>query len=354
MGFLAKHEFPASADWAAAFLRLFPAEMAHHMGLKLLGSRFFKALPRPSYTISDKLFRMEVPGIGSLPHPIGLAAGFDKDCYTPRGFSQLGLSFLEIGTVTPRPQPGNPKPRMFRYPEQRAIINRMGFNSLGSQIVSERLAKLNWDNAIVPMGLNIGKNKTTSASAAIEDFNHGLEKFAPFAKYFVINISSPNTSGLRELANDEFIKQVARDNHSQREKIWFKLDPDMARSKFQSIIETISSSGFQGVVLSNTHKVDWPEPGGQSGHPLANLANRSLEWAYDVHKGDLPMIASGGVLSGLDVLQRIQRGACAVQIYSALVYRGPWAVYKLLKELEAELTLQGYNFLSDAIHTHYL
>ncbi len=334
-------------------LRLLPAELAHNVGLKLLKSELFKLVPKPSFPIQSKIFNMEVPGIGSLSHPIGLAAGFDKNCYAPHGFARLGLAFLEIGTVTPRPQPGNPKPRMFRYPEQKAIINRMGFNSLGSQVVVERLAKLDWDHNIIPMGLNIGKNKDTSEAAAIDDFNHGLQKFGPFAKYFVVNISSPNTSGLRNLANDEFIRQLAQDNHSLREKIWFKLDPDMSRTKLQSIIETITSAGFQGVILSNTHKVDWPEMGGQSGHPLTSLANQSLEWAFEVHKGELPMMASGGILSGLDILQRVQRGACAVQIYSALVYRGPWAVQKLLQELYAELALQGYNFLSDAINTHY-
>ncbi|SME96852.1 quinone-dependent dihydroorotate dehydrogenase [Pseudobacteriovorax antillogorgiicola] len=340
-------------SFGTACLRLLPAETAHNLGIKLLASPMFSYLPRPNLSPLFENMTSHVPGVGSLPHPIGLAAGFDKHCLAPHGFSRLGLSFLEVGTVTPRPQEGNPKPRMFRYPEQKAIINRMGFNSHGSERVRERLQELDWDHNQTPLGVNIGKNKSTTELAAIEDFNHGLQTFRGMAKYYVVNISSPNTAGLRDLANDEFLKQLAKDNQDIREKIWFKLDPDMSRVKLQSLIETICDAGFQGVILSNTHKVSWPEAGGQSGHPLMSLSNRSLEWAYQVHQGQLPMIASGGILSGGDILQKIVRGACAVQIYSALVYRGPWVVAKLLEELKAEMDAQGIQFLSDAIGTHY-
>ena len=340
-------------SWGTACLRLLPAETAHNIGIKLLGSPFFKLLPKPNYLPLNENMSIDVPGIGTLPHPIGLAAGFDKHCLAPAGFASLALSFLEIGTITPRPQSGNPKPRMFRYPEQLAIINRMGFNSHGSEKVRQRMEKLDWDHSSVPLGINVGKNKDTPEEMAIEDFNHGLNKFKGLAKYYVVNISSPNTQGLRDLANDEFLKQLGKENQDIRHKIWFKLDPDMPREKLQSLIETICEVGFQGVILSNTHKVSRPQMGGQSGHPLAMLSNRSLEWAYEVHKGELPMIASGGILSGHDILQKLSRGASAVQIYSALVYRGPWAVVKLLEELRDEMDSQGIEFLSEVIGTHY-
>ena len=340
-------------DLGTACLRCLPAETAHNIGIKLLRSPFFTWLPRPNYLPLQKDLGVHVPGIGNLAHPIGLAAGFDKHAMAPAGFARLGLSFLEVGTVTPRPQAGNPKPRMFRYPEQMAIINRMGFNSHGSSKVEERLNKLQWNHDIAPLGVNIGKNKDTSEQAAIEDFNHGLRTFKDHGKYFVINISSPNTQGLRDLANDDFLKQLANDNKDLTSKMWLKLDPDMSREKLQSLIESVCQLGFQGVILSNTHKVSWPQAGGQSGHPLAMISNRSLEWAYDVHKGQLPMIASGGVLTGSDVIQKIARGACAVQIYSALVYRGPWAVLKLLEEVKAEMDNLEIQFLSDFIGSHY-
>lgn len=339
--------------WGTACLRLLPAEAAHNLGLKLLGSPLFNLLPRPKVLPLFKNMAVDVPGIGPLPHPIGLAAGFDKHCLAPYGFAKLALSFLEIGTVTPRPQSGNPKPRMFRYPEQLAIINRMGFNSHGSQRVKQRLEVLDWNHAQIPLGVNIGKNKDTPQNIAIEDFNHGLRVFKDLAHYFMVNISSPNTQGLRNLANDEFITQLGKDNHDIRQKIWFKLDPDMSKQKLQSLIEAICQQGFGGINLSNTHKVTWPQIGGQSGHPLGSLANRSLEWAYEVHKGQLPMIASGGILSGGDVLQKMTRGASAVQIYSALVYRGPWAVVRLLEELRAEMDSLGIDSLADVIGTYY-
>lgn len=340
-------------DFGAAALRMLPAETAHNLGLKILNTPLLRPIHQEVWRKLAKNMEMNVPGIGNLAHPIGLAAGFDKHGLALAGFAQLGLSSLELGTVTPRPQLGNPKPRMFRYKEQMAIINRMGFNSHGSSRVKERLEALAWDHDLAPLGINIGKNKDTSESAAIEDFNHGLQTFKDHAKYFVINISSPNTQGLRDLANEDFLENLARDNKALKDKMWLKLDPDMSRQKLQSIIETVCKVGFQGVILSNTHKVSWPQAGGQSGHPLAMISNRSLEWAHEVHKGELPMIASGGVLSGSDVIQKVARGACAVQIYSALVYRGPWAVVKLLEEVQAEMDNLGIHFLSDFLGSHY-
>ncbi|NRA66431.1 MAG: quinone-dependent dihydroorotate dehydrogenase [Pseudobacteriovorax sp.] len=350
--------FLANSEWfgdlGTASLRLLPAEIAHDIGLKLLASKHRRHFV-PSVDLSSfSQMSMNVPGIGELHHPIGLAAGFDKNAMAPSGFRSLGLSFLEVGTVTPRPQPGNPKPRMFRYPEQKAIINRMGFNSDGSDKVERQLKNLHWMHSDAPLGVNVGKNKDTTESNAIDDFNRGIEVFHELAKYIVINISSPNTSGLRNLANREFIEALARHNKSLLHKIWFKLDPDMEKQHFQDLIESIGDAGFQGLILSNTHKVSWPEAGGQSGHPIQGLSNRALELAWEVHRGELPTIASGGILSGIDILEKVRRGADAVQIYSALVYRGPFAVLKLLRELEAEMSLQKIAFLSDAKGSYYL
>lgn len=297
--------------------------------------------------------RVPLPGIGDLAHPIGLAAGFDKNARCPFAFKQMGFSFLELGTVTPKPQPGNPKPRMFRYKDTMAIINRMGFNSDGLESVASRLRQLEWDHSGVPYGVNLGKNKATPNDEALEDYLAGLKASENLGQYFVINLSSPNTSGLRDLVNTDFLELLASEAGGLLPKIWVKLDPDLAKKDFQKVIEKITSLGFQGVILCNTHRVEWPEAGGQSGHPLASLAATRLEWAHEVHKGELFMIASGGILTGLDVYERVIRGAMAVQIYAALVYRGPYAVHMICDELAGELRLRSESKLSDLVGRFY-
>jgi dihydroorotate dehydrogenase len=203
------------------------------------------------------------------------------------------------------------------------------------------------------MGINLGKNKDTSAEAAIEDYSYGIETLGAFAKYFVLNISSPNTEGLRDLANEQFLKEMALRHRNDLSRMWVKLDPDRTRRNFQHLVESLAKEGFQGLILTNTHRVERPERGGLSGHPLAAQATACLEWAYEVVGEQMPLIASGGILSGQDVFQRVARGASAVQIYSSLVYRGPLAVYAMLQELRDEMDLRGYRFLSDVKGSYY-
>jgi dihydroorotate dehydrogenase len=265
----------------------------------------------------------------------------------------MGFSFVEIGTVTPRPQPGNAKPRVFRYPEQRALINRMGFNSEGAATVADRLGRRRWDHDKVPLGVNCGKNKDTPNERALSDFLQVLEATKDRARYFVVNVSSPNTPGLRELATPEFLHGLADETGPLLARLWVKLDPDLPRKEFQALIAVLVERGFQGVIVSNTHRVTFPEVGGQSGHPLMAPSTACLEWAYDVHRGELPMIATGGILSGADVFHKLARGALAVQIYTALVYRGPWVVAQLLTELAQELRLRGFATAQDAIGSYY-
>ncbi len=334
-------------------LRLLPAETAHHWGMRLLQNKQLRSLTTPSLHYLKAGMRMRVPGVGHLPHPIGLAAGFDKNALAPHGLARLGFSFLELGAVTPLPQPGNPKPRVFRQPEQHSLINRMGFNSDGVATVSKRLTKLRWDQEQTPLGINIGKNKTTKDDAALDDFLQVLEQVRNLVRFAVLNISSPNTPGLRSLATPEFLQNVAMRANDLLPKLWIKLDPDLNRRDFQNLVAAAGKLGFQGLILTNTHRVTWPEVGGQSGAPLAVLAASRLEWAWEVHQGSLPMIASGGIMSGLDIIERILRGASAVQIYSALVYRGPWVVADLLQELYAEMQLRGIECLEDLKGQYY-
>ncbi len=339
--------------FGTALLRLLPAELAHEIGMWLLERQVLGSLPQASLNALVDGLASPLPGIGDLTHPLGLAAGFDKNARAPHGFAQMGFSFLEIGTITPRPQPGNPKPRLFRLEDQGGLINRMGFNSDGAERVAARLRRLQWRHDPVPLGINLGKNKDTSLEAAIEDYSFGIETFAPYAKYFVVNVSSPNTEGLRGLANEQFLRELAQRHRADLHKIWVKLDPDMPRQAFQSLVQALAEAGFQGLILSNTHRVEHPEKGGLSGHPLALQATACLEWAHEVLEGRLPLIASGGILSGQDVFQRIARGASAVQIYTSLVYRGPLAVPLMLAELRAEMELRGYKFLSDVKGSYY-
>lgn len=340
-------------EWGTALLRILPPEAAHDVGMALLERGMMDKLPAPSLEPLVAGLRTRIPGIGELPHPFGLAAGFDKNCRAPGAFARMGFSFVELGTITPRPQPGNPKPRLFRLPDERAIINRMGFNSDGAATVASRLKVLKWDHERVPLGINCGKNKDTPVERAMSDFLQIVETFKDLARYFVINISSPNTPGLRELATPLFIGGLADELGSALPKTWIKLDPDMDRRYFQDLIEVIAEHGFQGVILSNTHRVAYPQIGGQSGHPLMCPSTTCLEWAHAVHGGSLPMIGVGGVLSGVDAFHKLARGALAVQIYTALVYRGPWVVARLLMELAAELSLRGFATVEDAIGSYY-
>lgn len=338
--------------YGTSLLRLLPPELAHDVGMFLLEKGLMNALNLPVQQEYSGM-AVTIPGIGHLMHPIGLAAGFDKNARCPGAFGQMGFSFLEMGTVTPQPQPGNPKPRMFRYPGQMGLINRMGFNSDGATVVAKRLQNAQWNHDKIPLGVNLGKNKTTPPERALEDYLDGLQTFEKSGRYFVINVSSPNTQGLRDLAGKEFLAFLAAEAKALLPQIFVKLDPDMPRKKFNDIIEAIAEAGFQGVILCNTHRVDWPEAGGLSGHALSSLSQSRIEWAYEVHKGALAMIASGGVFSGLDVYERMIRGASAVQIYSALVYRGPFAVLEILSELAAEMKLRGVECLQDVIGSYY-
>ena len=341
-------------DLGTALLRCLPPEWSHHLGLKLIeGPWIPEALLPPAFTAEIGL-KCKVPGIGLLSHPVGLAAGFDKNAVAPHGFRRLGFSMIEVGTVTPRAQLGNPKPRLFRYPDERALINRMGFNNDGALQIAARLKASSWNQEITPLGVNCGKNKDTPNKNAVGDYLQVIDLFHPLAQYLVVNISSPNTPGLRELATPEFVQQLGHELGPKfLPKVWIKVDPDLPRRDFQRLVQTISDVGFQGIILTNTHRVQFPESGGQSGHPLLSASTSCLEWAYEVHRGKLPMIAAGGILSGIDIFQKIVRGALAVQIYTALVYRGPWTVYRLLLELVCELKLRGFSSIEEAQGSFY-
>ena len=329
-------------------LQLLPPEAAHHMGMQILAMNPTRFLRPCALDHLDASLRVQVPGLGNLPHPIGLAAGFDKNGIAIKGLAGLGFSHIEIGAVTPRSQPGNVRPRLFRYRSDRSLINRMGFNNDGAAQISARIGSQFWSNDICPLGVNIGKNKDTPAEKALDDFLQVHAVFSDLARFFVINLSSPNTPGLRKLATPEFMAEIARSFGPEIKKMWIKFDPDMDRNSFQKLVEEAGNAGWAGMVLTNSQRVEAPESGGLSGRPLFERSNQFLDWAWEVHRGKIPMIGVGGIFSGLDVLEKITRGANAVQIYTAFAYRGPWVVANLLQELAAELPRRGFSSLAEA------
>lgn len=344
------------AHIAAWCLRCLPPEMAHNIGLQLLSHRaFHRYLPGMPPSIRD--LSVPFPWGNSdpqhrLPHPIGLAAGYDKNGRAVQGLTRLGFSFIEVGTITPRPQWGHPQPRVFRLRHRAELINRMGFPNLGMNTAAAYLGLRSDLGCLV--GINIGKNLITRPQDAIEDYLAALRALKECGHYFVINVSSPNTEGLRDLAQPVFFEHLKERLCAMEPGIlsqtWIKLDPDSQRRDFQKNIESILACSFAGVILCNTHAVAHPHKGGLSGHSLRCLAVERLIWAREVHEGHLAMISVGGISTGSDVLHALSLGACAVQIYTALTYRGPWAVIQMLQELEEEMSLRGMRSLSELPH----
>lgn len=342
-------------EWGAKTLRVLPPEVAHEVALATLKSGMLgRLVPRPNKW--EAHLASSLKGLGPLPHPIGLAAGFDKNGEVVEGLHDLGFAFVEVGTVTPLPQAGNPKPRIFRHPAERALVNRLGFNSRGLEKMRANLARVGNGLSAVPLLINVGKNKETSDEDALWDFVQGIRAMHEFSRSFVVNLSSPNTPGLRDLAEPGFLRRLAAvldQEYEARPNVWIKLSPDMAKRDFQTLIECVEECRFSGITVSNTHRVEKPESGGMSGHPLLVLSTRCLEWAWEVHQGRLEMVGVGGVLSGADVFQKLIRGASVVQVMTAMIYRGPWVVHALLDELQRELALAGFTSVTEAIGSFY-
>lgn len=292
--------------------------------------------------------------VGQLdyPNPVGLAAGFDKNAEAMSGAFGLGFGFLEVGTVTPKPQTGNPKPRIFRLPEDTALINRLGFNNEGHSRVLARLKHEKPSHRIV--GVNIGANK--ESADRIHDYVEGVRAFGGIASYLTLNISSPNTPGLRDLQEvsqlENLLSKVnnerkrAEDNHARHVPIYLKLAPDMDDDTLKSLLDVILQQGIDALIISNTtierpstlkEKDQKQEAGGLSGRPLFQKATQKLATAY-LHAGqNLPLIGVGGITSPQDAIQKLEAGATLLQLYTGLVFKGPGLVMEIVKGLEDHL-----------------
>ncbi|WP_029418124.1 quinone-dependent dihydroorotate dehydrogenase [Brevundimonas bacteroides] len=331
-----------------ALLRTLDPETAH--GLAIGG---LKHAPLPAPPPDDPILRMSLAGL-ELPNPIGLAAGLDKNAEALTGLSRLGFGFVEAGSVTPRAQPGNPKPRLFRLSEDRAIINRMGFNNGGLEAFAANLSRR--PSGIV-VGANLGANKDTEDRAA--DYVAGLQRLAGLSDYFTVNISSPNTPGLRALqgreALDDLLGRVA-EARTTPAPVFLKIAPDLTPDEIAMIVQAALAHRIDALIVSNTtldrpsslRSRDRAEAGGLSGAPLCEKAHKALIHAAEAAKGRLPLIAVGGIDSGAEAYRRIRAGASAVQIYSALIYGGPGLVGRIKRDLAARLRADGFASLAEA------
>ncbi len=333
-------------------LRLLDPEQAHALALRALVLGIV-----PSASAPDHPALAAVVLGRHFSNPIGLAAGFDKNAVAAGALMRLGFGFVETGTVTPRPQPGNPRPRLFRLAEDRAVINRMGFNNAGLAGYSTNLRRLS--ARTVPLGANVGINK--EGAEPVRDYPALIEAVAPLADYAVINVSSPNTPGLRDLQSEAQLRAILRAvaGVANRPPILVKVAPDLSRDGLASVVETCVEEGVQGLIVSNT-TVSRPaglrsphanETGGLSGAPLRDLSTAMLARASLLARGRLVLIGVGGIFTGADVLTKIQAGASLVQVYTSFAYCGPALIPRLKTELLAAMRENRIEAVTDAVGT---
>lgn len=341
-------------DLATAFLRRLPAEPAHVASLKLLR---LAAPLLPAAVDLDPALAVQALGL-CFPNPIGLAAGYDKNGEVPDAMLRLGFGFAEIGTVTPRRQAGNPKPRLFRLAEDGAVINRMGFNNQGMAALAARLAHRRRCGVL---GINLGANK--DSADRIADYRAGFDALARFADYIAVNISSPNTPGLRGLQNRSELTNLLetltalRAMQSQKVPLLLKIAPDLDQAAVDDIAEVCLSAGIEGVIVSNTTIARPPslrsaqakETGGLSGAPLFAPSTAALKAMRARVGTKLTLIGVGGIASGADAYAKIRAGASLVQLYTALALRGPGLIARIKQELLALLRRDGFASVADAV-----
>ncbi len=332
------------------FLFRFDPEKIHHFTfnfLKTVGKLpGIKWLLKSIFSVEDKRLERTLFGI-TFSNPVGLAAGFDKDAKLIDELACFGFGFIEIGTLTPKAQPGNDKPRLFRLPQDQALINRMGFNNGGVAEAVERLKKRK-SNVII--GGNIGKNKVTPNEKAFEDYEYCFETLYPYVDYFVVNVSSPNTPGLRELQEKEPLKQLLLKVKAlsvakgKPKPILLKIAPDLSALQLVDIVDVLIETKTDGVIATNTtiSREDLLTPasqlsemgaGGLSGKPLANKSNEVISFLRSKLGKDFPIIGVGGIMSPEDALSKMKAGADLIQIYTGFVYEGPGFVKRILRKI---------------------
>ncbi len=345
-------------------------EKAHHLVIGGLGAGVripgTLAAMQSMYGItSTPDMTTELFGI-TFPGPVGLAAGLDKNAQAVAGLSASGFGFMEVGTVTPKPQPGNEQPRLFRLPSDRALINRMGFNNEGAWAMADRLRHL-VDHPI-PIAVNIGKNKVTPNEEAAEDYKACISELYTYADFFVVNISSPNTPDLRNLQHGNELKELLAEvmqemnaqaqNHGTSKSVLVKIAPDVSDAELEYMVETIRQSGAAGIIATNTtlsrdgltHN-HAGETGGLSGRPLTERSTEIISRVYRQTEGKLPIIGCGGIFSSEDAYDKIKAGSSLVEIYTSFIYEGPQITRRLHNGIRELMQRDGFAHISEAVGT---
>jgi dihydroorotate dehydrogenase len=343
------------------------AERSHHLALRLL--TIGGNLPPVRATLGA-LAHVDTTGMSikvlnqTFEHPLGLAAGFDKDACCLRGLNALGFSFVEVGSVTPRPQPGNEGKRIFRLTDDHALINRLGFPSLGVDAVVQQLSRLR--NYQAPIGISLGKNKETPLADAHNDYRAVLDKLYPYGDFFVVNISSPNTADLRKLQTAEFLgtllssvkAHMATLVQGQPPKpLLIKIAPDLTWQQLDNLIDICLRNNIDGIIATNTdpgnrimlNSPQRTEAGGLSGAPLRKRSTEIVRYIHQRTQGKLTIIGVGGVFTGDDVWEKLAAGASLVQAYTGFIYQGPLFVKKALSEIRQRMDREGIRDLREII-----
>jgi len=328
----------------------FPPEKAHHLAMSLLKAKLavpgMKSIFKGLFTITDKRLEREVFGI-KFPNPVGLAAGFDKNADYYQEMDNLGFGFIEIGTVTPVAQPGNPQPRMFRLPADEGLINRMGFNNGGVELAIKNLK--NRPKHII-IGGNIGKNKVTPNNEAINDYITAFDALFDYVDYFVVNVSSPNTPGLRELQDKGPLTEILNALQERNKKkpnpkpILLKIAPDLTDSQLDDIVDIITDTHTDGVIATNTtisreglstDKSITEEMGGLSGKPVKKRSTEVIRYLHKKSNGSFPIIGVGGIQTPEDAIEKLDAGASLVQVFTGFIYEGPGMVKRICEGILA-------------------
>ena len=327
-------------------------EDAHHTTFDLINLSFnlpiVSAIVKSIFELDDPRLEREVFGL-KFKNPVGLAAGLDKDAKLIDEMAMLGFGFIEIGTLTPKPQEGNPLPRLFRLPQDEALINRMGFNNGG---VLKAVGRLKKRRSKVIVGGNIGKNKTTPNENAVDDYLFCLDALHPYVDYFVVNVSSPNTPNLRDLQEKEPLKQLlqavktSNDKKPHPKPILLKIAPDLTDGQLDDIVEIVRETGIAGVIATNTtidrsflttpkEQIEAIGAGGVSGKVLAKRSTEVIRYLHQKSNGEFPIVGVGGIFSAEDAIEKLEAGASLVQVYSGMIYEGPGLIKKIKKGLLA-------------------
>ncbi len=345
-----------SYDDIKKILFRFDPETAHHIAETLFEMASFcppllESLKK-RYLVEDPILSQSIFG-KEFKNPLGLAAGFDKNATMTKTLHALGFGHVEVGTVTPRPQPGNPKPRLFRFPKYEAIQNAMGFNNDGAEVIAKRLEHIYPTD--FPIGVNIGKNKTTPPEKVLEDYRFLIERFKDLSDYLVINISSPNTPGLRDLQNESFIDELfSMAREITNKPILLKIAPDMVPEQAVRLCTRAVEAGAAGIIATNT-SIDYSllkgakDFGGISGQPIKEKSFAIFKAVAKELFGKTILISVGGIDSAQEAYRRIKAGANLVQLYTAFIYGGPLLVRNINEGLIQLLKKDGYSHISDAI-----